>query len=306
METKVSIIVPVYNAEQYLDQCLESLTNQTLADIEIICVDNCSTDHSRDIIRQWEALDDRIKFIFNERNIGQGGSMIRGLENATGEYIAECDSDDWVEDNAYEKLYMAAKAQDCDVVRCNVVKHYNGLEEMYRNGGKDIYNICFNPSQLDTRTLMCVIGRWCCIPAGIYKRTFIQDNGIWYRAGTQFEDNSLSFKIRTTATRYMYIADFLYHYRMDNPTSGTATITTVDGIFEQFDEIERYAEGKGLDEIITTWKFYIHQWAFSKLKDINDKREFLAKCRDSYKDKLFDEDLFNNEEDFKNFLTIRG
>lgn len=305
MGTKVSIIVPVYNAEPYLGRCLESLTQQTLDEIEIICVDNCSTDRSRDIIRKWVAEDQRIKFIFNEENIGQGGSMIRGLENATGKYIAECDADDWVETNAYEIMYRAAEAVGADVVRCNVIKHYNGIEERFRNGGPSIYNIAFCPREQDEQTLQCVIGRWCCIPAGIYNRKFIQDNDIWYRADTQFEDNSLSFKIRTTANKYMYIADFLYHYRMDNPGSGTATITTVDGIFEQFQEIQRYAQGMNIDELITTWKYYVYTWAFSKLKDNGSRQAFLARCREDFTGNKYKEELFNNDQDLKIFLSIK-
>lgn len=304
-ETKVSIIVPVYNAEQYLDKCLESLTNQTLQDIEIICVDNCSTDHSRDIIQQWGAVDQRIKVILNDENIGQGGSMIKGLSNASGEYIAECDADDWVELCAYERLYNAAKAVDADVVRCNAYKHYGGIQEAYRNGGDGIYNVCFNPQSLDHRTLMCVIGRWCCIPAGIYRRAFIQDNNLWYRPDTQFEDNSLSFKIRTTAKRYMYIADFLYHYRMDNLTSGTATITSVDGIFEQFAEIHRYSKGKGLDDLINTWKYYIYLWAYNRLTTADSKKKFLQDWSEDIKNDNVCSDLLNSDQDYKIWQSIK-
>ena len=110
----VSIIVPVYNTEEYLQKCLDSLTNQTLKNIEIICVNDGSTDNSLKILQDNAIKDDRIKII-NQENKKQGAARNAGMQVATGEYIGFVDSDDWVDLDFYEKLYIAAKKHNFDI-----------------------------------------------------------------------------------------------------------------------------------------------------------------------------------------------
>ena len=105
---KVSVIVPVFNTEKYKEKCLNSLINQTLQDIEIICVNDGSTDKSADIIKKFANKDSRFKLI-NQENKKQGAARNTGMKIAKGEYIGFVDSDDWVDLEYYEKLYNAAK-----------------------------------------------------------------------------------------------------------------------------------------------------------------------------------------------------
>lgn len=112
---KVSIIVPCWGVEKYLDQCVESLVNQTLKDIEIILVDDESPDRVPQMCDDWARRDARIKVI-HKKNAGLGMACNSGLEVATGEYVAFCDSDDWVELNTYDTLYNRAKEEDLDAV----------------------------------------------------------------------------------------------------------------------------------------------------------------------------------------------
>ena len=100
---KISVIVPVFNVEKYLKFCLDSLTNQTIQDLEFICINDGSTDSSPDILEQFAKKDSRIK-IFNQQNSGLSATRNRGVELATGEFLAFCDSDDWVDLDFYEKL----------------------------------------------------------------------------------------------------------------------------------------------------------------------------------------------------------
>lgn len=113
---KVSIIMPVYNSEKYLEQCLESVVNQTLNEIEIICVDNGSTDNSSDILRKYALADNRIKLIHEEKNMGTAYVRNMGLSLATGKYMIFLDSDDFFELNMLEEAYNAAEGVKCDVV----------------------------------------------------------------------------------------------------------------------------------------------------------------------------------------------
>ena len=105
---KVSIVVPIYNVEKYLRQCLNSIINQTLKDIEIICVNDGSTDLSTQIINEFAEKDNRIKII-NKENSGYGASMNRGFDSATGEYLGIVESDDYADPCMFEKLYGIAK-----------------------------------------------------------------------------------------------------------------------------------------------------------------------------------------------------
>jgi len=113
----VSVVIPVFNAEEYLCQCLESVINQTLKEIEIICIDDKSTDSSLDILEKYAKKDKRITIIRNELNLKAGESRNRGLRIASGEYIHFLDADDYMVNDAYEVLYNKAKSYDLDLLK---------------------------------------------------------------------------------------------------------------------------------------------------------------------------------------------
>jgi len=113
---KVSIIIPVFNSEQHIEKCLKSLQKQTLKEIEIICVDDRSTDASYDILKQTAETDDRIKVFLNEENKGTLCSRKKGVEEATGEYIMFADNDDWYDLDACERLYKRIKKEKVDIL----------------------------------------------------------------------------------------------------------------------------------------------------------------------------------------------
>lgn len=121
--SKVSIIVPIYNVEQYLPKCIESLLEQTLQEIEIILVDDGATDRSSEICDIYALKDHRIKVI-HKINGGLSDARNVGIEVAQGEYITFLDSDDWVEPNLYEYLYSLAKKEDADIAQCDYIEVY--------------------------------------------------------------------------------------------------------------------------------------------------------------------------------------
>lgn len=118
----VSILVPIYNVERYLRECLESIVVQTLDDIEIICIDDGSTDGSLAIVKEYQAQDDRIVLI-TKPNAGYGDTMNRGLEVAQGKYIGIVESDDIAQHNMFEKLSELAEYNNLDVVKSNFYTH---------------------------------------------------------------------------------------------------------------------------------------------------------------------------------------
>lgn len=131
---KISIIIPIYNKEEHLRQCLNSVVNQTFNDIEIVCVNDGSTDASLDILNEYSKKYSNI-IIINQKNKGVNGARITGYENSTGDYIAWVDADDFIEINMYEKMYKLASQNDADVVICNYnfyPKHIKTKEKWYK------------------------------------------------------------------------------------------------------------------------------------------------------------------------------
>ena len=151
---KVSIIVPIYNVEQYLEECMDSIVGQTLEDLEIICVNDGSTDGSLDILKKYAAADDRI-IIIDKENEGYGCAMNDGLDRATGDYVGIVEPDDYVDIHMYEDLYHIAEEKNLDIVKadfyrfvCNkngeVLKFYDALS---KDGTG--YNEVINPKNND-------------------------------------------------------------------------------------------------------------------------------------------------------------
>ena len=129
MNPKVTIIVPVYNCEKYLPECIASLRRQTLSDIEMIFVCDASPDDSLSILREAERTDARIRVIAFPENRGVSAARNAGLDAATGAYIGFCDSDDWVEPQMFEQLYSAAQEKDADISFCRVFKDHPNKQE---------------------------------------------------------------------------------------------------------------------------------------------------------------------------------
>ena len=118
MEPLISVIVPIYNAEQYLDRCIKSILSQTYADLEVILIDDGSSDSSSNICKQYELLDRRVRYYY-QKNSGVSAARNKGLDIAKGEYIGFCDADDWIETDMYEVLYSMINSTQSDVSICS-------------------------------------------------------------------------------------------------------------------------------------------------------------------------------------------
>ena len=130
----VSVIVPVYNNEAYLPQCLDSIVTQTLSDIEIILVNDGSTDQAGEICKEYAAGDSRIRFL-DQENRGPSSARNAGLEVAKGEHIGFVDSDDWIEPHMYERLVQIATEHDCDIVWANVYRNESEKQQPFWESG---------------------------------------------------------------------------------------------------------------------------------------------------------------------------
>ena len=237
---KVSIIIPTYNVEMYLVECMDSVVRQTLKDIEIICINDGSTDGSLDILKSYAEKDDRI-IIVDKENGGYGIAMNIGLEKATGEYIGIVEPDDYVPINMYEDLYQIAKENELDFVKADFYRFKrndeNGdMELTYNHLSDDIqnYNKVFNPSQTPS-AVNYIMNTW----SGIYKREFLEEYGIRHNEtpGASFQDNGFFFQTFAFAKRAMIINKPYYMNRRDNPNSSVHSRDKVYCVNVEYDYI---------------------------------------------------------------------
>ena len=207
----VSIIVPVYNVEKYLKQCLDSLISQTLRNIEIICVNDASPDNSLAILKEYEVQDERIIVIDLKENIRQGGARNRGIERARAKYIAFVDSDDWVVEDMYEKLYESAVNNDADIVNCDYyeyrgdsnIKRYIKYQSSIFSMPKEIANKYF---------ILFFPAAW----SNLYKKeVFIKDE-IQFPENTFWEDAAIMPLTFLLADKIVKVSEALCYYRLNN------------------------------------------------------------------------------------------
>lgn len=217
---KLSVIIPVYNVSEYLRQCLDSVINQTFTDMEIILVNDGSTDNSAEICAEYKQKDSRIIFIEQE-NAGLAAARQAGLDIANGEYITFVDSDDWLELNMYETMLSAAYEDNVDIVFCNTYRNESKKETPYMRNGlftrKEMEEEIFPRllGRFDKASQVDVI-RWCNW-LRIYKKELIDKNGIKFdKRFRRCQDLPFTFECTIHANSYYYLGDdYLYHNRMN-------------------------------------------------------------------------------------------
>ncbi len=246
MKVKVSIIVPVYNAEPYLRACLDSLINQTEQSIQIICVDDGSTDHSIDILREYAYSDHRIR-VLQQANSGVCVSRNIGMEYASGEYIMFVDADDWIDLDTCEQALKEAEREAADVVIWSYVREYNNNSvpkkiflqdrivlrneevesQLHRRYVGMMGNELARPENIDSFNT---------VPAKLYKKSLISQNNIQFdKEQTVGEDLLFNLNIFGFVTCAVCIDRPMYHYRRDNSQSNTNAFRPK--LLEQFNRL---------------------------------------------------------------------
>lgn len=218
---KVSVSVPVYNAEKYLRQCLNSLICQTLKDIEIIIVNDGSTDSSPEICDEFAQIDKRIKVIHKD-NGGLASARQIALNNALGDYFCACDADDWAEPTMYEKMYLKAVETGADVVICDYISEYGDGVSKETIYGKEI------ASNNDILINDALNGRFpCSVWTKLYKRDIFDKYHIYWDPGINMgEDFLINLKVLKKPVKFVYLQETLYHYRrMPGENSYTNRVT---------------------------------------------------------------------------------
>ena len=212
---KVSVIVPVYNVEKFLPRCLDSIVNQTLKDIEIICINDGSPDNCLSILEDYAQKDSRIRII-NQENSGPSVSRNKGILMAQGEYIGFVDSDDWLDVDFYEKLYAAAQKYDADIAACGikVYRKYNRISSVLKYT-KEEYT-----DDIERKFYLCDVPESCHVCNRIYKAEVIRSKNIEFEAGIHMqEDMSFTMESLYYSGKLVTVPGALYNYDRRNENS---------------------------------------------------------------------------------------
>ncbi|MGY8917831.1 MAG: glycosyltransferase family 2 protein [Flavobacteriales bacterium] len=215
----VSIIVPFYNVEQYIDRCIKSLLSQTYLNLEILLVDDCSPDNTLEIVQQYANNDSRIKILQYDKNRGLGGARNYGIEQAKGEYILFVDSDDYIEANTVEGLYEKAKDNNLCVLEANYLKEGEISTEVLPRKSYYSQKVFSGKEYWESIPIAPVVA-W----NKFYKLSFLKENNIKFKL-RKFEDVAFTAEVFMKAKRVMNIDFPFYHYIVRENSIMTETTT---------------------------------------------------------------------------------
>lgn len=277
-EPKISVIIPVYNVEKYISKCLQSVILQTYTNLEIICINDGSTDNSLEIMENFAEKDKRIKII-SRSNKGQSYARNLGLDTAAGDYVSFIDADDWISLTLYSEFVEAVNNFCFDIFM------FNGTE-VYEKPKSSYYPTFFKSdffTDKDYAEKICSIYDFSfpflynlSVANKIYRTEFLRQNDFKFLENKKFEDELFNFKTMIKANGIKILNEVLYFYRKDNLTSTTNLIEK--NIFDRFDiidDLENFILDNGLEK---EFNYPIFQYKYYQLT-----KTF---CRCSFKDKF--------------------
>lgn len=267
----VSVIVPVLNTVKYVDECLSSIEQQSLKNLEILCVDGGSTDGTLEILQKYADKDARFHVITDTKR-SYGKQVNRGIEIAIGDYIAIVEPDDYIAIDMYERLYEEVLRTNADIVRSNYMSFVGEGENriLFRRNiaKKEWYGIDVS-AEKTPEVFDFGPANW----SGIYRREFLINNSIWHNVtnGASFQDISFWFMSFAMAKKIRFIEPCGYYYRLDNPFSSVASGDKMDCIFGEFEYLERQLELKDLKKkyksVVLSQKLTRFLWGFYRIED---------------------------------------
>lgn len=264
--TKISIIVPVYNASVFLRKCLDSLVNQTLKDIEIILIDDASTDNTSIIMEEYKKKYSMIQCVYLEQNIGQGEARNKGIEISQGKYIMFVDSDDWIDITMCDKLYNRALEEDYDIVGCD----YYRVQEF--SGKKLRYSLYFNQQEgeLDKDKRASLLLMFSIPVCKLIKKEMLLTNDLYFPPRIKYEDFAVVPLYFFYSKNMGIVDEALYYYltredstslQMNAPHHGdvirSAIILYNEILNRGFKDYEEEAEGLYIRQLMNGLRKYV-------------------------------------------------
>ena len=258
----VSVVIPVYGVEKYIEKCLESCFSNTIAEqCEFLIINDCSPDKSIELakkkIKKYPNI--TVKIISHEKNKGLAAARNTGLKYATGKYIINVDSDDWVDNIYLEKLYTKAEENHSDIVICNLYKELENKQELIElnmPASKEFVEALLEES----------LPGWLHIK--MFRLDFLRENNItWIDGVNMCEDLILSVKAFSKTKRISFVDEALYHYNNTNPTSLSSKLSENKAIqlITAVKEIESYLDDEKYNKSIINLKCRIKVWILKKI-----------------------------------------
>ena len=302
---KVSVVIPVYNVEKYLRDCLDTIVNQTLEDIEIICVNDGSTDKSLDILNEYASKVERMR-VLSQDNGGHAVATNVGMTYATGEYLFLMDSDDILKLNALEDTYSIAKEKDVDFVLFKAINYDDEKDEYYEAENYSMNKIArivkdniFSYEDLGDAIFDITVTPW----SKLYNRSFIEENNITFPEGLVFDDNVFFWKVLFSAKRIYFYKEFLFTRRWYSTSSTTkgdlrfidsiAVFNLVWDVFREFNLFEKYKK------ILYDKKVFLANMRFDRIKE-EYREAYFSAMKDDFTKILYDDVLY---QDFISILS---
>ena len=266
-----SIIIPVYNVEKEIRDCLDSIKNQTFQDFEVLCVDDRGSDSSIDIVKEYVNADSRFKILTHEKNSGVSAARNTGLDAATGDNIMFVDSDDWLDLNALEILNNKLNKTKCEIVMFN---NYNvdpdGSKKIQDEDKEGDRTIKINDDELTLFVGVC----W----NRVYRKSLLDRLKVRFPVGLIVEDSDFTFKVCSQVDSVFMIDEPLYFYRIQREGS----YTTADNVQERIvDELEvlkntyRYARDNGYDKKYRKYFLHLIGTTARKIVSITHRRRYI-------------------------------
>lgn len=280
----ISVLVPCYNVENYVEECVDSILAQDFEDYEVICINDGSKDSTSEILHGYADRDARIRVI-DKANSGYGASMNRGLEEARGEYIAILESDDFMEPNALRSLYDAAVRNDAQAVKANFYFYWskpeprNKKNQLIREDAPELVN----PQEFH-ELFWYMPSIW----SALYRKSYLNEHGIRFleTPGASYQDLAFTFKVWACAERIALLKEAFVHYRQDNEASSIHAPGKVFCVCDEFEEMEKFLvahpEKAYLKPVETRLKFDSYIWNYWRL-DQKLRKQFLPRFVDDFK-----------------------
>lgn len=249
LQEKISVIIPVYNVEQYLSQCVESVLAQTVQNFEILLIDDGSTDKSPEICDAFAAADTRIKAV-HKANGGASTARNAGLDIASGEYVFFLDSDDYLVPNALEKLFTALRSAEADFAFCQAYT----LEENSGEIGTKNYSFGKNYGQGSADAFFAEMVKnkefHVAVWMNLYRRDFLQRNELRFSEGIMYEDCIFAYQLYKLAKKAVHVPEYLYYrrYRANSVMSSKKTARNFVSAARALREVESFWQQTGSAE----------------------------------------------------------
>ncbi|SKB65932.1 Glycosyl transferase family 2 [Lachnospiraceae bacterium] len=252
MTNKISVIIPVYNVEKYLTECLESAINQDYPDYELICVDDGSTDRSSEILDEYAEKYSNVKVI-HKKNTGYGNSMNVGIEYSSGEFIAILEPDDYISSNMFSSIMSVFQKNKCvDFVKSNFA-YITGEEGSYEIKPTKIINVPgIYDRIIESDDIHTLFGGYIAHWTAIYNKAFLNKYSIRFNEtpGASYQDTGFWFQTLMYAKKAYIMDKYFYHYRIDNPNSSMSNKEKLFCVYDEYD----FVQNKFIkDEKIKEW-----------------------------------------------------